>query len=161
MSKTTPAEYRGFRFWVLDVCESILFAEMATLAHEKPGAERTAWLVDLEHGLRVHAVVGANFAVPFDQWCDGHEDESLALVAEAARRLAEQGPITAQQAAAWIVLDGMPIRWRGPDSVDIDSIVAFAQALAAIIRGAYPQAPPGQEWYFGVLGGRQTIAMRG
>ena len=29
-SKTTPFEYRGQLFWVFDVCESILFAEMRT-----------------------------------------------------------------------------------------------------------------------------------
>jgi len=38
VSKTTPAEYHGFCFWVFDVCASILFAEMATVARETPAA---------------------------------------------------------------------------------------------------------------------------
>ena len=44
MSKTTPAEYHGFCFWVFDVCASILFAEMATVARETPAAGRSSWL---------------------------------------------------------------------------------------------------------------------
>ncbi len=141
MSKTTAGEYHGFCFWVFDVYASILFAEMATVASEKPAAGRSAWLADLEHELRVHAIVGADFGIPLDQWCDGHEEQFLALVTEAARRLAERGTITAQQAAAWIVLDAAPILWRGQDAVDTDPIVTFAVALAAIIRGTYPAGP--------------------
>src|SRR5262249_51523067 len=125
---TTPAEYHGFQFWVFDVCESILFAEMAAVASQAPAADRSGWLATLEHELRVHAIVGANFAILLDEWCDGHEEEFLALVTEAARRLAERGTVTAQQAADWIVLDGKPIIWRGPAAVSIDAIVAFAEA---------------------------------
>jgi hypothetical protein len=132
---------------------------MAAVASETPAAERSAWLADLEHELRVHAIVG-DLAIPLDEWCDGHEEQFLALVAEAGRRLAGRGPITAQQAAAWIVLDGTPILWRGRDLVDTDPIVAFADALTAIIRGTYPQAPPGEWWFFGFPGEVQTIQMR-
>jgi hypothetical protein len=160
VSKTTPAEYHGLCFWVFDVCESILFAEMAALVGKTPADNRSAWLSDLEHQLRVHAIAGANFAIPLGQWCDGHEEEFLALVAEAGRRLADRGSITAQQAAAWIVLDDTPIIWRGQDAVDTDPIVAFAEALAAIIRGTYPQAPPGHQWYFGHPGEVRTIQVR-
>jgi hypothetical protein len=158
VSQTTWTEYHDFGFWVFDVCASILFAEMAAVASETPAAERSAWLADLEHELRAHAVV-SDFATPLHEWCDGHEEQFLALVTEAGRRLAERGTITKQQAAAWIVLDGTPIIWRGQDAVDIDPIVTFADAVIAIIRGTYPQAPPGQWWLFGVPGGVQTIQM--
>ena len=158
-SSTTAGEYRGFCFWVFDVCASIVLAEMATVASETPAAERSAWLADLEEHLRVHALVGADFGIPLDEWCDGHEEQFLALVTEAGRRLAGRGPITAQQAAAWIVLDGKPILWRGRDPVDTEPIVAFADAMAAIIRGACPQAPPGQWWFFGLPGEVRTIHM--
>jgi hypothetical protein len=157
VSRTTSAEYHGFSFWVYDVCESILFAEMAGVAAQAPAGPRSPWLSDLEHQLRVHAIVGASFAIPLDQWCDGHQDEFLALVAEAGRRLAGRGSVTAQQAAAWIVLDGTPVLWRGQDQVDTGPVVAFAEALAAIIRGTYPQAPPGRQWYFGHPGEVRTI----
>lgn len=78
----------------------------------------------------------------------------------AGRRLAGRGAITAWHAAAWTVLDGTPIIWRGQDAVDTDPIVTFAEALAAIIRGTYPQAPPGQWWCFGHPSQVQTIQMR-
>ena len=159
MSSTTAGEYRDFCFWVFDVCGSIVLAEMATVASETPAAERSAWLAGLERQLRVHAIVGADFGIPLDEWCDGHEEQFLALVTEAGRRLAERGPITAQQAAAWIVLDGKPILWRGRDPVDTWPMVAFADAMAAIIRGTYPQAPRGYWWFFGLLGGVRTIQM--
>lgn len=107
------------------------------------------------------AVVGANLAVPLDQWCDGHEEQFLALVAEAGRRLAERGTITARQAAAWTVLDGTPVIWHGQDTVGTGPVVAVAEALAAIIRGTYPLALPGHWWYFGHPGEVRTIQMRG
>ena len=78
----------------------------------------------------------------------------------AGRRLAGRGTVTAQQAAAWIVLDGTPTIWRGQDAMDTDPIVTLADALTAIIGGTYPQASPGQWWCFGLPGGVQTIQMR-
>lgn len=111
VSKTTPGGYRGQLFWVYDVCESVLFATMAEVAAEAPGIERTAWLADLERQLRVDAIVGANHCTALDEWCDGHEEQFIALVAEAARRLAERGSITARQAARWNVVDDRPVIW--------------------------------------------------
>jgi hypothetical protein len=93
---------------VYDVCAAILFAEMARVASETLAAGHPVWLADLEHELRVHAVA-SDLEIPLDQWCDGHEEQFLTLVAEAGRRLAGRGTITAQQAAAWIILDGAAI----------------------------------------------------
>jgi hypothetical protein len=53
------------------------------------------------------------------------------------------------EAAAWTVLDDHTVIGRCHDPVDTDPIVTFAEALAAIIGGTYPQARPGQQWYFG------------
>jgi hypothetical protein len=157
VSKTTPFEYRGELFWVYDVCESILFAEMAGIAARVPEHARTAWLADLEQVLRVDAIMGADHAVLLDQWCDGHEDEFTDLVARAAQRLARRGSVTARQAAEWIVIDGNPVIWRGQDSVDTGPIVSFARAMTDIIRGTYPQPPEGRHWYFGHPGEVLTI----
>ena len=157
MSKTTPFEYHGQLFWVFDVCESILFAEMADIAAQVPERERTPWLACLEQQLRADAIMGANHAVLLDQWCDGHEDEFIALAAQAAKRLGGHGSITAQQAARWIVLDGDPVIWRGQDSVDTGPIVTFARAMIDIIRGVYPQPPEGRHWYFGHPGDVRTL----
>jgi hypothetical protein len=130
---------------------------MADIAAQVPACERTPWLARLERQLRVDAVVGADFAVVLDDWCDGHEDEYIALTAQAAQRLAGRGGITAQQAARWIVLDSDPVIWRGQDSVDAGSIVTFASAMIDIIRGVYPQPPEGQHWYFGHPGDVRAI----
>jgi hypothetical protein len=153
VSKTVPGEYRGHLFWVFDVCESVLFATMADIAAEVPESERTAWLAGLEQQLRVDAILGASQCIALDEWCEGHEEEFIALVAEAARRLAERASITAQQAVGWIVLDDQPIIWRGQSAVDTAPIVTFAHAMIDIIRGAYPQPPDGLHWYFGHSGG--------
>jgi hypothetical protein len=143
VSKTAPGEYRGQLFWVFDVCESVLFATMAGIAARAPESERTARLTGLEHQLRVDAILGASQCIALDEWCEGHEEEFIALVAEAARRLAGRGSITAQQAACWIVLDGQPIIWRGQSAVDTAPIVTFAHAMIDIVRGTYPQPPDG------------------
>jgi hypothetical protein len=67
-------------------------------------------------------------------------------VAEAARRLAERGSITAQGAVGWIVLDDQPVIWRGGSAVDTAPIVTFADALIGIVRGTYPQPADGLHW---------------
>lgn len=150
MSKTTPAGYHGFKFWVYDVCESILFAQMAEVITETPKRQRSEWLSALKQDLRVHAIVGASFYIPFDKWCDGHETEFLAILAEAARRLAERGRITAEDAARWTVLDNQTIIWRRQEFVDTGPVVAFAEILTEIIHGEYPEPPPGHAWFFGL-----------
>ena len=157
VSKTTPGEYRGQPFWVFDVCESVLFATMAQIAAEAPERERDAWLRDLEHQLRVHAVLGADQFIALDEWCGEHEEQFIELVTEAARRLAEHGRITDEQAASWIVLDSEPIIWRGHDALDTTPIIAFANALVEIIRGTYPAPPNGLHWYFGHPGPVLTL----
>ena len=97
-----------------DVCASILFAQMADVIAETPRKQRPEWLTALKQQLRVHALLGADQYVALGEWCDGHEEGFLAVLAEAARRLAARGRITAQEAAAWAVCDGQPIIWRGP-----------------------------------------------
>jgi hypothetical protein len=47
VSKTTPFRYRGQLFWVYDLWESFLFAEMADIAAQLPKRERTPWLAGL------------------------------------------------------------------------------------------------------------------
>lgn len=157
VSKTTPGAYRGHMFWVFDVCESILFATMAQIAARAPVDERDAWLIDLEHRLRVDAILGADQFIALDEWCEGHEQRFLDLVTEAAVRLADRGRVTAEQAADWIVLDGHPIIWRRQDAVETAPIVAFAEALIEIVRGTYPAPPDGTHWYFGHPGPVGTL----
>jgi SAM-dependent methyltransferase len=74
----------------------------------------------------------------------------LAILAEAALRLAERGRITAEDAARWTVLDNQTIIWRGQELVDTGPVVAFAEILTEIIHGGYPEPPPGHAWFFGL-----------
>jgi hypothetical protein len=126
-----------------------LFAQMADVIVETPKSRRPGWLTELKQQLRVHAVLGANQYVPLDEWCDGHEEEFLAVLAEAARRLAARGRVTAEEAAAWIVIDGLPIIWRGGEAEETAPAVALAEVLDAIVHGRYPEPPPGCRWFFG------------
>ena len=149
MSKTVPAGYHGFEFWVYDVCGSILSAQMADVIAETPKRQRPKWQTALKLRLRVHAVLGANQYVPLGEWCDGHEEEFLAIVAEAARRLAARGRITAGEAAVWTVCSGQMIIWRGKEFEETAPVVAFAEILEAIVRGEYPEPPARYRWFFG------------
>jgi hypothetical protein len=101
--------------------------------------------------------MGADHAVDLGRCCNGHRDEFIALVAQAARRLSGRGSNTARQAAAWIVLDGEPIIWRGQDSVDTGPIVVFADAMTDILLDDYLQPPEGRRWYFDHPGEVQAI----
>jgi hypothetical protein len=157
VSKTVPAGYHGFEFWMYDVCASILFAQMADVIAETPKRQRPGWLSRLKQQLRVHAVLGADQYVPLGEWCDGHEENFLAVLAEAARRLAARGRITAGEAAAWTACDGQPIIWRGLEAEETAPAVALAEILDAIVRGQYPQPPEGYRWFFG----GQEISMIG
>ena len=144
-----PAGYHGFEFWVYDVCASILFAQMADVIAETPKGQRPEWLTALKQELRVHAVLGANQYVDLGEWYDDHGEEFLALLAEAARRLAARGRITAEEAAAWIVIDGLPIIWRGEAFEETTPAVTLAEAIRDIVHGRYPQPPTGHHWFFG------------
>jgi hypothetical protein len=148
VSKTAPAGYHGFEFWVYDVCASILFAQMADVIAETPERQRPEWLSALKQQLRVHAVLGAEQYIPLGEWCDGHEEEFLAILAEAARRLAARGRITAGEAAAWIACDGQPVIWRGQEFEETAPAVVLAGILDAIVHGDYPDPPTGYRWFF-------------
>jgi hypothetical protein len=149
VSKTVPGGYHGFEFWVYDVSASILFAQMADVIAETPKRQRPEWLSALKQELRVHAILGADQYVPLGEWCDGHEEEFLAVLAEAAWRLAARGRITAEEAAAWLVCDGRPIIWRGAEAEETAPAVALAGILDEIVHGTYPEPPTGYRWYFG------------
>ena len=134
-----------------DVYASILFAQMADVIAETPKGQRPEWPTALKQ-LRVHAFLGANQYVHLDERCDGHEEEFLEILAEAVRRLAACGRITAKEAAAWIVCGRQPIIWRGEGFEETAPVIAFAESLDAIVRGEYPEQPAGYCWFFGGCG---------
>jgi len=150
---------RGQDFWVFDVSESILLAEMADVARRAAGAERGGWLAELENQLRVAAILGAEHGVDLDEWSGGHEEEFIALIREAAGQLADRRSISRDEAARWLVLEEHPIIWRNQDSIETAPIVAFASELIEIIHGTYPRPPEGTWWFLGSPGETKTIRM--
>ncbi|MBS2964842.1 hypothetical protein KGA66_17425 [Actinocrinis puniceicyclus] len=148
MSKTTPGGFHGFEFWVHDVCQGLLFAEMIAAIEAIPAAQRPGWMADLVPELQVHACVN-DLYIPIDEWADGHEDAFAELVARARDRLITRGTLTPQEAAAWIIMDELPVHWRGTAPISTNAAVEFAEALIAIVSGTYPEAPSGRRWYFG------------
>jgi hypothetical protein len=148
VSKTTPGGFHGFEFWVYDVCQGLVFAEMIAAIEAMSAAERPAWMGNLIPELQVHACVD-DLYIPIDEWADGHEDVFVELLAHARDRLIARGTVTPQEAAAWIIMDDLPVHWRGNAPISTNDAVEFAEALIAIVQGTYPQAPSGQCWYFG------------
>ena len=92
MSKTVPAGYHGFEFWVYDACASILFAQMADVIAETPKSRRPVWLTELKQQLRVHAVLGANQYVPLESEPCATAERKRELLLEATRQ-ARQSPL--------------------------------------------------------------------
>ncbi|REH53802.1 hypothetical protein BCF44_10223 [Kutzneria buriramensis] len=143
-----PVDYGDDLYWVYDVSLSVLFAEMA--------AEPSEW----EPELRRNAVVGANSAVPLDEWTDGRETAFIALIHAACARLATKEVITAAEAAEWRVLDDATVIWRGGNAVSTKRIVTLGEALIRIIEGEYPPAPAGHLWYLGNDDPAATIRLK-
>lgn len=148
MSKKTPGGFHHFEFWVYDVCQGLVFAEMITAVEETAAPERPQWMNEILPDLRLHAAINDLF-ISIDTWADGHEKAFTDLVAQARDRLIERDTVTPEQAAAWIVLDDLPIHWRGSVPISTAPAVEFADALIRIVQGTFPAAPVGRCWYFG------------
>ncbi|MCC5576427.1 hypothetical protein IMZ11_12365 [Microtetraspora sp. AC03309] len=163
MSKTTPGEYRDFEFWVFDVSKGILLAEMTDVIKAMEPRSRPRWLSAVLDDMCLHAAI-SDLLFSLDDWVDGHTEEFIALVEAACERLRRRGTITAEEAAAWLVSDDLHVIWRGADEVRVEPVVAFGEAIVAIIRGIHPPAPPGHQWYFGTYaagGPITTVVIRG
>ena len=148
MSKTTPGGFHDFQFWVYDVCQGLVFAEMITVIEATAEPERPHWMNEILPDLRLHAAIDDLF-ISVDEWADGHEEAFTDLVAQARERLIARDTVTPEQAATWIVLDNLPVHWRGSAPISTAPAVEFADALIRIVQGAFPAAPTGQRWYFG------------
>jgi hypothetical protein len=130
VSKSTPSAFRGTEFWVYDVCKSLLLAQMVAVVEDSPSDERPSAIADIENDLRVDAAVGDLF-LPLDEWADRDEGAFLSLVSLATDRLNAHQRVTAAEAADCVVLDAMPVIWRG------DPIMAGARRGVRASRDRY------------------------
>jgi hypothetical protein len=160
VSKTGTVEFGGRGFWAYDVSLSIMLVETIRVGEELPSGQRPSWLSDALDQLRVLAVVSdLGFVIDMNWPTDG-VDLLITLIAEANRRLAARGTITAVEVATWNVLDGDTIDLRGAQVVDLAPVVELGQAMIQLVQGTLPPAPGGTWWLYGFAAGPRMVAMR-
>jgi hypothetical protein len=159
MTCLKPVGFRDRRMWVYDASISVLFAQVIRDVEEMPAARRPVWWPNVMQDLRVQAAI-SDFYVDLDLGLDGAQHEEFAqLIDDASAALLRRGTFTADEAAAWKVLDDISVTFRGTEPVDLAPAADVGAALIALIRGTLPSAPPGTWWFYGPPKGRSTIPM--
>jgi hypothetical protein len=160
VSGTTTVRFGDQYFWARDVGLSILVAETIGVIEGLSASERPWWLNAMLRDLRTVAVV-PDFGLDVGAEWQGEQVDRLAgWIAEASRRLAARGAVTAAEAAAWQVDGDATVVWRGAAAVDTGPIVQLGRATVALVRGTLPPPPPGHRWFYGDPGGPHTIRRR-
>jgi hypothetical protein len=160
VSKTKSVGLRGQEVWVYDASLSLALAEVILGVEAIPEADRPLWWPVTVRELRVQAVIGDFY---FDQdlaLSDAQRDEFAQLLEAAADRLRRRGVFTMQEASAWLVLDDLAVIFRGEEPENTAPAAELAEALASLIRGTLPAAPPNTWWFYGSADDRRTIRMR-
>jgi hypothetical protein len=161
VTKTKSVGLHGTDMWTYDASLSLVLAQMVRLVEESPPDRRPEWWAGVVRELRVHAVI-TEFYLDLDLGLDADQREELArLFEEAAELVRERRVFTAEEAAAWPILDDEPVTFRGREPEATAPAAELGHALAQLIRGTLPPPPPGTWWFYGPPGGRRTIGMRG
>jgi hypothetical protein len=146
--------------WVYDAAMALVLAQVIRTVESLPSGRRPGWWAAGVLHLRAAATI-QDLGLALDSWTDAAERrEFAALLEEAADQLGSRGAVTAEEAAAWIVLDDLPVMFRGDQPVDTKPVAELGRALAALLRGPLYPPPPGMWWYYGWPGGRTTVPMR-
>lgn len=160
VSRTKSVGFGGREIWVYDASLSLVLAEVIRDVEAMPQEDRPAWWPAIEEDLRIQAVV-SDFYLDLELGLDAVQREELARLFDAAAdRVSARGVFTAGEASAWVVLSDLTVIFRGDGPEDTAPAAELARALAAMIRGTLPAAPPRTWWYYGPPGGRTTIEMR-
>jgi hypothetical protein len=160
VSRTKPVGLDGVELWVYDASLSLLLAELAHMVEELAPAQRPDWWQLVEHDVRVQAIVSE---LEFDLGIgltQEQRDEFATLLALAADQVERRGVFTPEEAAGWYLLEQNMVLFRGSEPINTDTVAELGRALAALLRGGLPGAPPGEWWLYGAPGGRRSIAMR-
>lgn len=161
VTKLKTVGLQGTELWAYDASLSLVLAQTVRLVEESSPDRRPAWWSGVVRELRVHAVV-TEFYLDLDLGLDAGQREELAqLFDEAAELVRERGLFTADEAAAWPILDDTPVKFRGREPEPTAPAAELGHALAQVIRGTLPPAPTGTWWFYGPPGGRRTIRMPG
>jgi hypothetical protein len=159
MSKFTPAGLGDFHFWIYGASLAVLLAELIGIVEQMDDDQRPRWWPEVVGELRRDAAVGDYF---FDVGQELNHPEHLELAnlyELAADRVEQRGTLTPDEAAAWIILDDLPLIFRGDQPVDTTPVAQLGHALSELIRSGLPAAPQGHLWYYGIPGGPKTIPM--
>jgi hypothetical protein len=159
MTSLKPVRFRDRKMWVYDASFSVLVAQVIRAVEEMPAARRPVWWPNLVRDLRVQAAI-TDVELDLDLGLDDAQREEVAeLIDDASAALLRRGTFTADEAAAWKVLDDISVIFRGTEPVDLAPAADVGAALTALIRGTLPPAPPGTWWFSGPPKGRTTIPM--
>ncbi|MEJ3743870.1 hypothetical protein WEI85_11325 [Actinomycetes bacterium KLBMP 9797] len=157
MSRTKSVGLRGTAMWVYDASLSLVLAELITLVEGAPSDERPGWWPGVVRDLRVQAVI-SDFFFDLDLGLSDQQRAELAeLFDQAAELVRVRQVFTADEAAAWPVLDDIPVIFRGSEPEPTGPAAELGHAVAELIRGTLPPSPPGTSWFYGSPGGRRTI----
>ena len=147
-------------FWAYDVSLGILLLEAIHVAVESPPELRPSWTDAVLEDLRTQVRLGANSAFLLDDdERDGQQRGYVcSIIAEAGRRLRDDGAITSSAAARRYMLDGEPYFLRGHDSIDGGVVAELSLAIEGLIRDDLPPVPfNGRHWLFGAEGGARPL----
>ena len=148
------------QIWAYDAALSVLLAQVIRTVEDMPAEGRPHWWAACEHDLRAQSAI-SEFAFDLHLGLDDAQREQFArLLEDAADTLLRRRTVTPEEAAAWRVLDDLPVIFRGSEPQDTQPIAELGQALAELIRDSLPAPPPESLWFYGAPGGRTTIGVR-
>src|SRR5262245_12099588 len=160
MSKTLFVEYRGTGFWAYDVAVGILLKHLIDAANKAGPARDAAWLTECVESWRANAV-SSDFGLHLhDAWNGDQVEVICSLLAVACASLECRECISADEMAAWNIIDGRGVFARGDPWFPTAPVVELAEAVESLLAGTLPAAPVGTWWIYGTRTGRSTIERR-
>jgi hypothetical protein len=159
MTSLKGVSFRDRQIWVYDASVSVLLAQVIRAVDEMPAARRPVWWPSVVKEMRSIAAL-TYWGLDLDLGLDDTQREEFAqLIDDARAALLRRGRFTADEAAAWKLLDDMSVIFRGTEPADLAPAAEVGAALTALIRGTLPPSPPGTWWFYGPPSGRTTIPM--
>ena len=156
MSKTQFVRYGSRGFWAYDVALGIFLKHLIDTAVVSDQAN-TPWLSSAISSWREVACI-SDYGLTLDpNWSVAQRQIFIALAEGACSTLAARESIPAEEIVAWPLLEDLHIFPRGKPEVFTGPVVELGRAIIALVSEDLPEAPPGQDWFYGTPTGRGTI----
>jgi len=159
VSRTTPVGLRGQNIWVYCGSLALLLVEVVRAIEELPRQRRPPWWAQVAEAFRLEAQITDMFLDLDLGLTEQQRDELAQVFAQTADRLGSRLYFTPEEVAGWDKVPELPPSIRG-EQLETGPTAELARALADLIRGTLPPAPPGTWWFYTGSGERRTIAMR-